>query len=279
MCELFALSSKLPTRVTFSLEEFSLHGGEKGPHRDGWGLAFYDGACAQIFREVRPAAQSEWLHFLQQHQHQSQCVISHIRRAIQGEPSLRNTQPFSRELAGQQHVFCHNGNLQNLPRDINPGHYTPIGETDSETVFCSLMGKMEKLWAAGEPTLAQRAALIKAMFDSMSELGPANFLYSDGDYLYAYANKRTQAPGRIEPPGMHYLCRDCDRDQEAMPLAGVDIQHNGSSTKQAVVLFASVPLSNEKWLPFAQNQLIIARNGRIIGHADKGGASFLSRLR
>lgn len=264
MCELFAISSKLPTRVTFSLREFSLHGGQKGPHSDGWGLAFYDGVCAQIFHEVEPAAQSKWLGFLQQHQHRSKCVISHIRRATQGALALRNTQPFSRELAGRRHVFCHNGNLQDIRANFDISHFTPIGETDSEYAFCYLMGLLEKLWATGEPGLGQRIDLIKGVFDTLSELGPANFIYSDGDYLFAYANKRTQCSGQIEPPGMHYLCRDCDCDQEAIPLSGVEIQHNKFATRQSVVLFASVPLSDENWQPFSPNQLIVARDGRIV---------------
>jgi len=44
MCELFAVSSKVPTNVSFSLEEFSRHGGGTAHHKDGWGLAFYDGS-------------------------------------------------------------------------------------------------------------------------------------------------------------------------------------------------------------------------------------------
>jgi glutamine amidotransferase len=41
MCELFAISSFEPTNVTFSLDEFSKHGGLTGPHKDGWGIVFY----------------------------------------------------------------------------------------------------------------------------------------------------------------------------------------------------------------------------------------------
>jgi len=37
--------------------------------------------------------------------------MSRIRYATQGEVSFRNTQPFSRELAGKQHVCAHNGDL------------------------------------------------------------------------------------------------------------------------------------------------------------------------
>jgi len=38
MCELFAMSSRHPANVRFSLEEFSRHGGLAGPHKDGWGI-------------------------------------------------------------------------------------------------------------------------------------------------------------------------------------------------------------------------------------------------
>jgi predicted glutamine amidotransferase len=63
MCELLAISSKFPTRATFSLEEFSRHGGQGGPNKDGWGLAFYEDGDAQIFREAEPAEDSRWMFF------------------------------------------------------------------------------------------------------------------------------------------------------------------------------------------------------------------------
>jgi len=143
MCELFALSSKLPTLASFSLEEFSRHGGNTGPHRDGWGLAFYEDGYAQVFREAQSASNSKWMQFLKEHQHRSQCLISHIRLATQGEPALRNTQPFSREIGGCRHVFCHNGDVSGIFEAMQPSRFKPIGETDSEvsqdlTLFASV---------------------------------------------------------------------------------------------------------------------------------------------
>ena len=78
--------------------------------RDAWGLAFYEDGDAQIFRKAGPAASSEWMYFLRHHQHQSRCVISHIRKATQGIRALRNTQPFGHQLHGFRHVFCQNVN-------------------------------------------------------------------------------------------------------------------------------------------------------------------------
>ncbi len=266
MCELFALSSALPTKATFSLEQFASHGGLRGPHRDGWGLAFYDGAYAQIFREPEAASASEWMRFLQSNQQRSTCVISHIRLATQGEPALRNTQPFSRELGGRRHVFCHNGDLKDIFQRMQTRHHQPIGETDSEYAFCCLMDRAEEIWSDGAPTLERRIALLKPFFDELATMGQANFLYADGEYLYAYANKRKNSDGVVKPPGLYYLCRRCEQDIETATIAlqGMALETATGGATQEVVLFASVPLSDENWRPFEENQMIVCRDGKII---------------
>ncbi len=55
MCELFALSGRLPATVRFSLEEFSRHGEQTGPHRDGWGIVCSSGRDIQLIEEAIPA--------------------------------------------------------------------------------------------------------------------------------------------------------------------------------------------------------------------------------
>ena len=201
MCEIFAFSSSAPTRVRFALEEFRQHGCAKGPHCDGWGLAFVASPYAQVFREVAPAAYSEWMEFLINHQHYSQCVISHIRRATQGGVNLQNTQPFSRECHGVRHVFAHNGDLKNWQVDDNLNRFTPIGDTDSELAFCQLMERIYSMPQEPLPTLNQRLTVLELLLGTWSKLGPANIVYTDGDYLYAFANRRTQLNGKVEPPG------------------------------------------------------------------------------
>jgi len=271
MCELFAVSSKVPTNVSFSLDEFSRHGGETAHHKDGWGLAFYDGNYAQIFREEKPAASSKWMDFLRNHQHESNCVISHIRYATQGKVALKNTQPYSRELGGQRHVFCHNGNLSDFNAKAHFIDYNPIGDSDSELAFCYLLSKLKKLWQVNKPTLNDRARVVKSVFDYFATLGPANFLYSDGDYLYAYANKRTQKNGDMKPPGMFYLLRECSCRPDENQLTGVTIKEveKDLTRQQKLVLFSSVPLSQENWQPFVANQLIITKQGVIVHNSNQ----------
>src|SRR3970040_386769 len=109
MCELFAMSARHASTVSLSLEEFSRHGGLAGPHKDGWGIAWYEGADVRLVKEASGASDRACIRFIQDHPFRSTLVVSHIRKATQGSVSLANTQPFTRELGGRVHVFAHNG--------------------------------------------------------------------------------------------------------------------------------------------------------------------------
>jgi glutamine amidotransferase len=260
MCELFALSSQNPTRVTFSLEEFMRHGGGTQPHADGWGLAFYYGTDAQVFREPSPAVSSEWLHFLLHHPHASRCVMSHVRRAGSAEVALRNTQPFSRIVHGRRHLFCHNGNLSRFQASVPLRDSLPVGESDSEYAFCWLIDETRALWNEGTPSLQQRVAMIGPALATLAKYGSTNVLYCDSEYLYAFGNHRQQPDGLTAPAPLYYLERHCECDADSLQESGLHIE-NGD---QYIVLIASVPLSDEPWQALTPGQLVVARQGRIV---------------
>lgn len=263
MCELFALSSRVETSLSFSLHEFSRHGGQTGAHADGWGLATYEGKTASVYREIEPAAFSRRMRFIQAHPGTTHCAISHIRLATIGQRALCNTQPFVVDLEGRTHVFAHNGHLPAIDEMVLAGDCTLEGETDSERAFCYLMTSVKPLWLNGSPSLQARMSVIHRVFRELAESGIANFLYSDGDYLYAFADKRTQKSGVVEPPGMYFLLRQCLYDKDSLRAAGVAIDCH----PQHVCLFASVPLTGEEWQPLAQHELVVASDGDIVGRA------------
>jgi len=274
MCELFALSSLHPATVRLSFEEFSRHGGLAGPHKDGWGIAFYDGRDVRLLREPEPASESACARLIRDQSPASTTVLSHIRKATRGAPGLSNCQPFGRELAGRMHVFAHNGNLD--PRALQArfrlGSYRPIGETDSEHAFCALLERMRPLWfdARGVPELADRIRIVADFAASLRPLGPANFLYADGDAVFVHGHKRTHADG-VHPPGLHVLERSCPAARARFEAAGLAIE--SIHDRQEVVLAASVPLTaNEPWQPLAEGELIAVQRGRIVARMAPGPA-------
>jgi glutamine amidotransferase len=191
--------------------------------------------------------------------------MSHIRRATQGEVALRNTQPFSREVGGRVHLFAHNGDLTGvleateLVLDVD----RPIGETDSEHAFCALMTGIRRLWGDGAevPTIDARLQTVADFAATVRGLGPANFIYFDGDALFLHGHRRKH-DGEEEPrpPGLHTLCRSCTVGGTAFEADGLTI----SGHNQHVVLAATVPLTDEPWEALAEGEIVVARRGEIV---------------
>lgn len=249
VCELLAISARHPTSVQGSLGELARHGGGTGPHRDGWGVAYMDGGDAFVLREPHAAHGSSLLGFVQARDPHSDLVLAHVRRATQGERHLRNTQPFQRELGGRTHLFAHNGMVPGIERDrrFRARWTRPVGDTDSEHAFCALVDRMRPLWERGVPELGARLEEIVAFAHELRTLGPANFLYSDGDVLFAHGHRRRDATGAITPPGLHVLCRSCVE-----------------ASAQEVALVASVPLTGEPWRALDEGEVIVVRAGRVL---------------
>ncbi len=266
MCELFALSSRHATTVTFSLESFARHGGLDGPHKDGWGIAYYVDEDVRLVKEPAPAADSACVRFIQDHPFTSSMVVSHIRRATRGAVAMKNCQPFTRELAGRMHLFAHNGDLAlerlRLHRPLI--HYRPVGDTDSEYAFCVLLEQLRRLWlGVGVPSLDERLAVVAEFAAAIRPLGPANFIYADGDATFLHGDRRFHGDGRApHPPGLHVLCRRCTARADAPDIEGLALASEG---EQEVVLAASVPLTAEPgWRPLAEGEIVVAGNGRIV---------------
>jgi predicted glutamine amidotransferase len=263
MCELLAMSSRRATRLTFSLQALAARSGLGHSSRDGWGAAFYQGSDAALFREPVAASDSPLVRMLENQDPSTQMAISHIRHATLGAISLANTQPFVRELGGHTHVFAHNGHLPGIGQDgrFALRHFHPVGETDSEQAFCALLDRLQSLWQAGDPpALEARLAVVRAFAAELRELGPANFLYADGAVLFAHGHRRIQTSGRIEPPGLFLLERECHDEHEPLQAQGVSV----GCGYQQVVLLASVPLSDEPWRHLEEGETVAISEGRLL---------------
>jgi predicted glutamine amidotransferase len=256
MCELFGVSAKYAADVKQTLTTFAEHGGLTGPHKDGWGIAYYQGHQAWLEKAPEQASDSSTLQRIQAQAPESSLIISHIRLATHGDVCLQNTQPFSHQLDKQSLVFAHNGHVPKVQEMALELRYLPEGTTDSEVVFSALL---EIISSLSTLDIDAKRTKLEGFLQRLSPLGPLNILFSDGHYLYAFSNKRTQANGDITAPGMYMICRACSTKNafNTNTEEFTDIQ-------QELVLFASVPLSDESWLPMQPNKLYIAKDGALI---------------
>ncbi|MDB5641027.1 MAG: class glutamine amidotransferase, partial [Hyphomicrobiales bacterium] len=203
MCELLGMNANVPTDIRFSFAALARRGGATGPHRDGWGIAFYEGRGARAFHDPQPSAQSEIARLLRDYPLKSEIVIAHVRRANRGRVSLENTHPFTREIWGRAINFAHNGQLKGVKK-LALGLYQPIGTTDSEHAFCWLAGRLREQFE----TLPSVAALDRALQILCGEIatrGVFNVLISDGRSLYAYCTKKLFYIVRKAPFGVATL--------------------------------------------------------------------------
>ena len=263
MCELFAMSSRYPSSVGFSLETLAQRGGHNGPHKDGWGVAYFEGRDVLLLRESSPAAESDLVRFMEVNGPPSNLVLSHIRLATQGKTTLRNTQPFQRELGGRAHVFAHNGNMPGIrdAHSLQTQRFTPVGDTDSEFAFCCLLERLGSLWDGSNgnpPSVEDRLDIVADLAASLRSLGAFNFVYADGDALFVHAHIRKQNDGVERPPGLHLLVRSSNQQAVDLTESGIML----APVAQELALVASVPLTDdEPWEPIAPGEVVALRQG------------------
>ena len=265
MCELLGMSSNASATVNFSLPKLAEHGAASGTYNDGWGVGYYEGQDVRLIKEATPVADSDWVRFIASHDLRSPLIIAHTRRATRGTRSYQNAQPFIRELAGRVHLFAHNGDLPGIFKstEFQPKQFSPIGETDSERAFCVLLDRMASIWKArtGTPTVQKRLLIVSTFASDLRAMGPANFLYSDGDVLFAHGHRRKHAnTGKVEAPGLVSLQRQCQQDETGFIASGLSIRGDN----QHMTLFASVPLTNEHWKPLAEGELVAVSRGQLV---------------
>lgn len=269
MCELFGLSSSNDVALTYSLHQFALHGGLLHQNKSGWGIAYHEDRDAILFKEPAPASDSPLVEFIESHPLRTSCAIAHVRYATAGSPSFANTHPFTRELGGQRHVFAHNGSLSDIWQQmpLTTDRYRPVGETDSEHLFCLLLEQLTPAWlqAGGRPPLQQRLELIAQFAERARQLGSVNFLYSDGETLFVHAHQRRweEAGGISEPrpPGLSLWTSD----QAALSTRGLHVASGDADV--SITAVASVPVTDDGWQPLAEGTVLALAGGREIARA------------
>ena len=150
MCQLLGMNCNTPTDIVFSFTGFATRGGGTDEHKDGWGIAFFEGAGVRLFVDHQSAIASPVAELIKHYPIKSTNVISHIRKATQGHVALENCHPFIRELWGRYWVFAHNGDLKEFSPKLN-GAFRPVGTPDSERAVCFLLQELRSRFGDTPP--------------------------------------------------------------------------------------------------------------------------------
>ncbi|PKF63646.1 class II glutamine amidotransferase [Psychromonas sp. psych-6C06] len=251
MCELLGMSANVPTDICFSFSGLVKRGGETGPHKDGWGITFYEGKGCRSFKDPKPSCQSRVADLVKDYPIKSKAVISHIRQANRGGVSLENTHPFIRELWGQNWTYAHNGQLTGY-EDLSLGYAHPVGQTDSERAFCWILDKLHKSHKTAPKDMLAMFKDVASYADELRQLGVFNMLLSNGEYVMSYCTNNLHWITRRAPFGKAQLI---DEDMT------VDFCQETSDT-DVVTVIATRPLtSDEQWTKMQEGEFCVFHFG------------------
>jgi glutamine amidotransferase len=182
---------------------------------ESWGIAAYRRAEGEEPRCVRfPSCSDANGEGQQAASTEARLHNVHVRRATIGDRTPQNTHPFCLG----SYSFSHNGTIANITRLLDSNVGPKAGETDSESLFRLVMHHLD----AEDPTdglrYAVRATVERFPFSSL------NFLFSDGERLYAY---------RLGNCELHWLSRP---GQLLVASERVTADETWHSVKQDVLL-------------------------------------------
>ncbi len=251
MCQLLGMNCNVPTDICFSFTGFQARGGGTDVHKDGWGIAFFEGRGVRQFLDSQASVHSPIAELVRNYPIKSKNVVAHIRKATQGVVSLENTHPFSRELWGYYWIFAHNGNIKDFQPQLN-GSFCPVGQTDSEFVFCWLLQELKKHFGDKYPGAPALFDFIHKLTLEVGSKGEFNFLLSNGEALFAHCSTQLSYIIRKAPFATATL-----KDQE------VTVDFNSlTQSKDRVAIIATVPLTdNETWTVMEPGALALFVDG------------------
>ncbi|MEO8038489.1 MAG: class II glutamine amidotransferase [Betaproteobacteria bacterium] len=251
MCQLLGMNCNVPTDICFSFSGFQQRGGRTDHHADGWGIAFFEGDGCRVFLDHAPAVASPIAQLVRNYPIRSLNVIAHIRKATRGAVSLENTHPFMRELWGRYWIFAHNGTLESYAPPLK-GWFRPVGATDSELAFCSLLEVLRERFGDVEPAQADLTKVIREWARVTSSFGKFNFMLSNGETLFAHCHDNLTYVVRCAPFTTAHLV---DED------VSVDFSQV-TTPNDRVAIIATVPLTdNETWIALEAGELAVFRHG------------------
>lgn len=279
MCQILGMNCACPTDFTFSLRGFCARGGATDIHAHGWGLCLYQGRGLQSFHDTEPACKSPVAAFVQNYPMRTYNMMAHIRYATQGEVLLENVHPFSRVWKGIQMCFCHNGEVPHFA-NIDAGYslllgnttaedvlFHPVGETDSEAVFCAILNALNAEFPTGLPTLPVLHEFLKMICDEIVADQPEtifNFLLGCGQYtLFAYSWPG-QRPGSKVWNGLHYIIRESPFCEAKLLDDDYTIDFREVTTNEdRVAIITTKPLTAEPgWTEFKRGELLMFDKGK-----------------
>lgn len=193
---MFAVTAQVPVRVEEAFKALQRLAEE---HKDGWGVARFDGQEPWVETSVHQASRCR--RFASHGEAETRSLLAHIRLASVGTVQKENTHPFF----ARGFAFMHNGTTAHFARsrakleaELSPRRRAELkGDTDSERCFALFLTYLEDV---ADPSLTDLARALVRVLDTVARIcdvpgeeqrSSLNFLVSDGRRFVATRRGRT----------------------------------------------------------------------------------------
>lgn len=239
MCELFGFTSNHAADIREYLKEFYSH---SPMHPHGWGIMREHNGKREIFKEAVCASESQIISKIIEETQPQTNAAAHIRMATIGYTKYDNCHPFiGTDNTGRCWTLNHNGTIYSGKKLIKY-LYTQTGDTDSERILLALIDEINE---KNPRTDHERFEAVEQFIISLSKRNKLNLIIYDGDYLYIHQNMKDT---------LYYK------------------SDNGS------IVFATVPLDNDKWKNYPLTQLCAFSSGKKVFEGTKHDNVFVPSL-
>lgn len=149
-------------------------------HADGWGSVYKKQGVYGLYKSPISCWEDPKLSEIER----EEILLLHSRHATVGRVKEENSHPFKKTYENKEWFFCHNGTVE----DPLPEYAGLEGETDSEKLFCLLLGNFDE---------KKDISSIEKTINSLSNYTSVNSFLFNGQYLYAI-NKYSENPKYYE---------------------------------------------------------------------------------
>ena len=235
---------------------------------DGWGLGYYPAGepSASVLKEPAPSRGSIRGELVKAWEHlESSLFVLHVRTATWGPNTDANTQPFTFAWGGREWMIGHSGSLASRLDDVLDPRFEPVGGTDTERIFCVLLGRIAaREWRSFD---AVDVRVLHSWLLELNTHGALNLVLTDGRDLIAYADQSGVEHihmAELLPPYPNLVLADGD--------VRIDLTRRGSKPSKGWVV-SSQRLAFEgatkelTWRTLAPGELVVLRQGAVVGGA------------
>ena len=241
MCQILGISSDKPYNANEILRSFYAN---SKVHKDGWGLALFNGPAVSVEKEPLQAIRSNYLTKRLASGITCRNLLAHIRLASVGEINYNNCHPFTaQDKSGRTWTLVHNGTI--FEPDLITGYFRyQQGTTDSEAVLLFIIDTVNK--AAEEKgralTPEERFEAVDGAVCGLSKDNKLNLIIYDGEVMYVHTNLKETLFERFE---------------------------------EGTRIIATEPLTLEGWEPVKMNTLLAYKDGNLVLAGTDHGNEFI----